>query len=46
MFAVASSQRIRPTLARSVLGWEPRKTNLVDGLEVYYAAWKAAEGLE
>ncbi|THH14100.1 hypothetical protein EW146_g6191 [Bondarzewia mesenterica] len=43
MEALSLSQIVRPTLARTLLGWEPRKTGLVDGLETYYAAWKASQ---
>ena len=39
--AVAVTTRLRPTLARSLLGWHPRKPSLVDGMEVYFAAYKA-----
>jgi len=34
---------LRPYLARAVLGWRPSKPGLVDGLPVYYAAWKASQ---
>ncbi|KAJ8457038.1 hypothetical protein ONZ45_g18478 [Pleurotus djamor] len=40
--AVGTTLRMRPYLARSLLGWSPKKAGLVDGLEVYYAAWKAS----
>ncbi|CAL1712615.1 unnamed protein product [Somion occarium] len=43
--AITTTTLIRPYLARSVLGWQPRKAGLVDFLEVYYNAWKANEGL-
>lgn len=39
--AIAVTTRIRPSLARSLLGWHPRKAGLVDGLETYFAAYKA-----
>lgn len=39
--AVAVTSRIRPTLATSLLGWHIRKPGLVDGLETYFAAYKA-----
>jgi nucleoside-diphosphate-sugar epimerase len=43
--ASCSTMRIRPYLARTLLGWSPRKPGLVDGMESYYAAWKASQGL-
>lgn len=39
--ALAITTLIRPHLARALLGWVPRKAGLTDGLEMYYAAWKA-----
>ena len=43
--AIATTTLLRPYLARSLVGWSPRKPGLVDGLAVYYAAWKASRGL-
>jgi len=43
--AACTTVRIRPYLARTLLDWSPRKPGLVDGMEVYYAAWKASKGL-
>ncbi|CCM04674.1 uncharacterized protein FIBRA_06860 [Fibroporia radiculosa] len=43
--AITTTSLLRPYLARSLLGWQPRKAGLVDNLEVYYNAWKASEGL-
>jgi len=40
--ALASTTLARPYLAKSLLGWQPKKASLVDGLAVYYAAWKAS----
>jgi hypothetical protein len=40
---MATTATLRPYLARSLLGWQPRKAGLVDGLETYYAAWQAAQ---
>jgi hypothetical protein len=37
--------RIRPYLARTLLGWSPRKAGLIDGMETYYAEWKASQGI-
>ncbi|KAL5525327.1 hypothetical protein ACEPAF_9197 [Sanghuangporus sanghuang] len=39
--AVAITTRLRPSLARALLGWNPRKPSLVDGMETYYAAYRA-----
>ncbi|KZT63697.1 NAD(P)-binding protein [Daedalea quercina L-15889] len=39
---LASSLRLRPYLARSLLGWQPRKAGLSDHMEIYYNAWKAS----
>ena len=36
--AIASSGILRPYLARSLLGWVPKKAGLTDNLEVYYYA--------
>jgi nucleoside-diphosphate-sugar epimerase len=43
--ALQTTSLIRPYLGRTLLGWEPRKPSLVDGLETYYASWKASEEL-
>jgi len=40
--AMAASSKLRPTLARSLLGWEPRKASFTDGIATYYEAYKAA----
>jgi len=42
--AVSSTIMTRPSLARSLLGWQPRKAGLVDGMKQYYSAWLAAQG--
>ena len=39
--AFGTTVLLRPYLARAVLGWRPSKPGLVDGLSVYYNAWKA-----
>jgi len=39
---LASSLRLRPYLARSLLGWQPRKAGVVDHMEIYHDAWKAS----
>ncbi|KDQ52201.1 hypothetical protein JAAARDRAFT_50342 [Jaapia argillacea MUCL 33604] len=41
--ALQSTTLLRPYLARSLLGWQPKKTGLVDGLATYYAAFQAAQ---
>ncbi|EPQ54392.1 NAD P-binding protein [Gloeophyllum trabeum ATCC 11539] len=43
--ALACTCLLRPYLARALLGWQPKKPGLVDGLSTYYAAWKASAGL-
>ena len=40
--AITTTSLIRPYLAKTLLGWEPKKAGLVDGLRVYYEAWKAS----
>jgi len=40
--ALNSTALLRPTLARSLLGWEPRKPPLAEGMKVYYHAWLAS----
>ncbi|KAJ7575963.1 NAD(P)-binding protein [Mycena floridula] len=41
--ALSTTAIIRPYLARSLVGWQPRKTGLLDGLEVYFAAFLASQ---
>ncbi|EGN98548.1 hypothetical protein SERLA73DRAFT_183610 [Serpula lacrymans var. lacrymans S7.3] len=41
--AIATTVLLRPYLARALVGWEPRKPGLIDGLPVYYAAWLATQ---
>ncbi|KDQ52241.1 hypothetical protein JAAARDRAFT_40362 [Jaapia argillacea MUCL 33604] len=41
--ALSGTTLLRPYLARSLLGWQPKKAGLVDGLDIYYAAWKASQ---
>ncbi|KIJ43215.1 hypothetical protein M422DRAFT_75526 [Sphaerobolus stellatus SS14] len=41
--ALSTTSLIRPYLARTLLDWRPLKPGLVDGMQVYYAAWKAAQ---
>jgi nucleoside-diphosphate-sugar epimerase len=43
--ALQTTSLIRPYLGNALLGWVPQKPSLVDGLETYYASWKASEGL-
>lgn len=40
--AMAVTTRLRPTLARALLGWEPRKAGLVDGMVTYLEAYKGS----
>lgn len=39
--AWASTTLVRPTLAHSLTGWTPRKLNLVDGMDLYWASFVA-----
>ena len=41
--ALGTTTLVRPYLAKTLLGWQPSKPGLVDGLPIYYAAWKAAQ---
>ena len=43
--AIMTTTLLRPYLARSLVGWNPRKPGVVDGLATYYATWKASQGL-
>lgn len=43
--ACTASAILRPYLARTLLGWQPRKPGIVDNLGVYYSAWKASASL-
>jgi len=40
--AIASTTLLRPYLARALLGWQPRKAGLTDGLSIFYAAYLAS----
>ncbi|KAJ7133331.1 hypothetical protein C8R44DRAFT_977516 [Mycena epipterygia] len=40
--AVASSGIVRPYLANALLGWSVKKPGLIEGLDIYYAAWLAS----
>jgi hypothetical protein len=40
--AVQSTTLVRPYLAKALLDWSPKKLGLVEGLDVYYAAWRAS----
>lgn len=39
--ALGTTSLIRPYLGRALLGWQPKKAGLVDGLTTYYAAYLA-----
>jgi len=39
--ALSATLLVRPYLGRSLLGWQPKKIGLTDGLEIYYAAYLA-----
>ncbi|KAG8852224.1 hypothetical protein FRB91_006775 [Serendipita sp. 411] len=38
--AMSGTIRARPTLARTLLGWHPRRAGLIDGMSIYYEAYK------
>ncbi|KAF9016378.1 NAD(P)-binding protein [Hymenopellis radicata] len=40
--ALCQTSLVRPYLGRALLGWQPKKIGLVDGLATYYASWKAS----
>lgn len=33
---------MRPYLAKTLLGWQPKKLGFGDGLSIYYEAWKTS----
>ncbi|KIK64209.1 hypothetical protein GYMLUDRAFT_40498 [Collybiopsis luxurians FD-317 M1] len=39
--ALGTTVLVRPYLGRALLGWQPRKIGLIDGLDIYYAAYLA-----
>ncbi|KIM24909.1 hypothetical protein M408DRAFT_228418 [Serendipita vermifera MAFF 305830] len=39
--ALTITTKLRPTLARTLLGWAPRKASMMDGIATYYASYKA-----
>lgn len=41
--AVTSSAWLRPSLAKSLLGWEPRRLPLTEDMKTYYASWLASQ---
>ncbi|KAI8325515.1 NAD(P)-binding protein [Martensiomyces pterosporus] len=38
---LSTNQVFDTRLTRNVTGWEPRKLSLIDGISLYYEAWKA-----
>ncbi|KAF8190197.1 NAD(P)-binding protein [Mycena galopus ATCC 62051] len=40
--ALQGTTLVRPYLANALLDWSPKKPGLVEGLDVYYAAWRAS----
>ncbi|KAJ6505345.1 hypothetical protein C8R45DRAFT_1091077 [Mycena sanguinolenta] len=40
--AMQATTLVRPYLANALLGWSPKKPGLVEGLDLYYAAWLAS----
>jgi len=41
--AIGTTTLLRPYIARALLGWQPRKAGLIDGLPIFYAAWLASK---
>jgi hypothetical protein len=41
--AIASTNLLRPTLGKSLVGWIPRKAPLAQGMEVYYKAFLSSK---
>ncbi|KAJ7234507.1 hypothetical protein B0H12DRAFT_157043 [Mycena haematopus] len=40
--AMQATTLVRPYLANALLGWSPKKPGLVEGIDIYYAAWLAS----
>ncbi|KAK4052377.1 bifunctional endoribonuclease/protein kinase ire1 [Microbotryomycetes sp. JL201] len=40
--AIASSDLLRPTLAKSLLGWQAKRAPMAQDISVYYKAWLAS----
>ena len=38
-----STTHLKPTLGEALTGWRPRKMSLVDGMDLYYAAFLASQ---
>ncbi|WWD21567.1 hypothetical protein CI109_106053 [Kwoniella shandongensis] len=43
--AWTSTVLIKPSLGNALTGWTPKKMSLVDGMDIYYAAWLANKEL-
>lgn len=41
--AIASTNLLRPTLGKSLVGWQPRKAPLAQNMLQYYHAWLASQ---
>jgi len=39
-----STTNLKPSLGEALTGWRPRKPSIVDGMDLYWASWKAARG--
>ncbi|EJT99999.1 NADP-binding protein [Dacryopinax primogenitus] len=44
-YALSTSMVTRPSLARSIVGWQPRKMALTDGMELYWMSWILTTGI-
>lgn len=41
--AMSTTILMRPYLAKKLLGWQPKKVGLGDGMKMYYDAWKSSQ---
>ncbi|KZT57850.1 NAD(P)-binding protein [Calocera cornea HHB12733] len=42
-WSIQTSLVTRPSLARSIVGWAPKKLSLTDGMDMYWMAWQAMQ---
>lgn len=42
--ALMTSVLLHPYMAKTLLGWHPKKMGLGDGIGVYYEAWRVGQG--
>lgn len=41
--AMSTTILMRPYLAKKLLGWQPKKVGLGDGMKLYYDAWRSSQ---